>query len=87
VIAITLDLSKVDKGRIYVGKTGKKYLSFILVDGPDQYGNAGKVVHSITKEERLAGIKGEPCGTWRHVGATKNKDKAPAAGAQQSKLF
>ena len=79
-IAITLDLSKVDKDRIFVSKTtGRKYLSFVLVDGPDQYGNAGKVLHSVSKEERLAGQKGEPCGHWRHLGGkNKTKSKTPA---------
>ena len=79
-ILLTLDLSRVDKTRIYVGKTGRKYLSFVLIDAPDEYGNNGRVLHSVTKEERLAGIKGEACGNWRHVGVKK---KAPAA--QQSK--
>ena len=51
-IALTLDLSKVDKERIFVSpKTGKKYLNFVLLDAPDQYGNAGQVHHSVTKEE------------------------------------
>ncbi len=70
-IAFTLDLSRIERKRIFVGKTGKKYLSFVLVDGPDQFGNDGKVVHSISKEERLAGVKGEICGNWRRVGIKK----------------
>ena len=56
--------------------TGKKYLSFVLIDGPDQFGNDGKVIHSISKEERLAGVKGEICGSWRHVGGGKTKTAA-----------
>jgi ParB-like nuclease domain len=32
---------------------------------------------------RESGIKGEPCGHWRHVGGAKTK----AVGAQQGKLF
>ena len=83
-IALTLDLARINKGRVYTSaKTGRKYLSFVLVDSPDRYGNAGQVVHSISKEERESGIKGEPCGHWRHVGGAKTK----AVGAQQSKLF
>jgi hypothetical protein len=70
-IALTLDLSRIERKRIFVGKTGKKYLSFVLIDGPDQFGNDGKVVHSISKEERLTVGKGDICGNWRHVGAKK----------------
>jgi hypothetical protein len=78
-IALTLDLGRVNKERIFVGKTGKRYLSFVLVDGPDQYGNAGQVLHSVSKEERLAGRRGEVVGSWRIVGANKTKSRAPAA--------
>jgi hypothetical protein len=82
-IALTLDLSRIDKERIFVGKTGKKYLSFVLIDGPDQFGNDGKVVQSISKEERLAGVKGEICGNWRHLGAKKTT----ATVAEEKNLF
>jgi hypothetical protein len=76
-IAVTLDLSRVDKSRIYTSKTtGRKYLNFVLIDAPDEYGNAGKVLHSVTKGERAAGVKGEPCGNWRHIGSNKNKTPA-----------
>ena len=41
-IALTLDLSKVDKARIYTSdKTRKKYLSLVLIHAPDRFGNAG----------------------------------------------
>jgi hypothetical protein len=43
-IALTLELGRINKARIFVGKNGKKYLSFILVEAPDVYGNAGTVV-------------------------------------------
>jgi hypothetical protein len=82
-IALTLDLSRLDKHRIFVGKTAKKYLSFVLVDGPDQFGNDGKVIHSVSKEERLAGVKGEICGNWRHVGTKKT----PPADVEEKDLF
>ena len=64
-IALTLELGRINKTRIFTGKTGKKYLSFILVDARDQFGNDGQVRHSVTKEERMAGRKGEIVGTWR----------------------
>ena len=76
-IAFTLDLSRINKSRIFVGKTGKKYLSFVLIDSPDHYGNAGQVVASIPKEERLAGGKREIVGSWKILGGSKPQARAP----------
>ena len=84
-IALTLDLSRVDRKRIFTGKTGRKYLSFVLVDGVDKYGNDGMIVHSVSREERLAGIKGGIVGNWRHVGGSK--PKAPPAVVEEQDLF
>jgi hypothetical protein len=72
-IALTLELGRINKARIFVGKNGKKYLSFILVEAPDVYGNAGQVVHSISKEDRAAGAKGEIVGNWKHIGGNRPK--------------
>ena len=58
-IALNLNLSLVDKARLYKGKKGQ-YLSAVLHLSPttDQYGNHGFVVESITKEERQNGQRG-----------------------------
>jgi hypothetical protein len=80
-IAFSIDLDRINEARIFTGKTGRRYLSFILIDGPDQYGNAGHVVHSISREERAGGGKGEVVGTWKHLGVTKSRSRAtPARG-------
>ena len=88
-IALTLDLSRIDKKRTFVGKTGRKYLSFVLVDGVDKYGNDGMIVHSVSREERLAGVKGEICGNWRHVGNSKpnTPPKLPSLKGEVEDLF
>jgi hypothetical protein len=78
-IALTIDVSRINRARIFTSKTGKKYLSFILVDAPDQYGNAGQVAHSISKDERLAGGKGEVVGSWKILGANKPLKASPPA--------
>ena len=71
-IVFTLDLGRIDKSKIFTSaKTGKRYLSFGLVEGPDQHGNAGQVVHSISREERAGGEKGKVVGSWKHVGSKK----------------
>lgn len=71
-IVIKLDVSKIDKTKIFVGAKGK-YLDLVLVDnksGVDQYGNSGFIAHSTTKEERLAGVRGQIVGNFKYVGAS-----------------
>ncbi len=53
-IALKIDVTKIDKARIFEGKKGK-YLdltTFIDTDEQDEYGNNGFISHSQTKEER-----------------------------------
>ncbi len=70
VITIRLELGKLNRDRIYVSpKTGRKYMSFVLADKPDRFGNDGEVLESISKEERLAGVKGEVVGNWKQLRA------------------
>ena len=53
-ISMSIDVTKIDKTRLFVGKKGT-YLSlttFVDLDKFDQYGNAGFVTEEQTKEER-----------------------------------
>ena len=55
-VEISIDVTKIDKARLFEGKKGK-YLTmttFIDVDNKDQYDNNGMVVHKQTKEESAA---------------------------------
>lgn len=77
-IVLNIDVVKIPKDRIFIGKKGK-YLSLVLHDnrgGPDEYGNDGFVAVSLTKEEREAGKRGEIVGNWKHVGQKPNKAAA-----------
>jgi hypothetical protein len=59
-VSIKIDLSKIDKSRIFESqKTGAKYLDItgVLTDTPDQYENNGFVKQNTTKEERESGVK------------------------------
>jgi hypothetical protein len=59
-ISIKIDLSKIDKARIFESqKTGAKYLDItgVLTDTPDQYENNGFVKQNTSKEERESGLK------------------------------
>jgi hypothetical protein len=53
-IKIRIDCKKIDKARLYAGKTGAAYLtltSFIDPDVEDQYGNCGFVTQEKDKHE------------------------------------
>jgi hypothetical protein len=53
-ITIKIDVTKIDKSRLFKGEKGT-YLdltTFIDTENQDQYGNNGFISQSITKEER-----------------------------------
>lgn len=67
-ITLNLNLSLVNKARLYKGKKGQ-YLSAVLYLTPtvDQYGNNGFIAESISKEERQAGQRGTILGNARII--------------------
>jgi len=68
-IAVNLDVKKIDKTKLYVGKKGT-YLDAVvfLKEEADEYGNHGFIVQSVTKEEREKGVKGEILGNVKILG-------------------
>ena len=76
---INLNLKKLDDAAIFRGAKGD-YADLILFDKPDQYGNDGFVVQSISKERRDAGERGPIVGNWKDT----EKREAPAAGRYES---
>ena len=55
IIKTSIDLNKIPKDKIYVGKKGKYLpITITLNDELDQFGNQGPVVVEQTKEERDA---------------------------------
>ena len=81
-IALNLNLSLVDKARLYKGKKGQ-YLSAVLHLTPtvDQYGNNGFVVESTTKEERQAGQRGTILGNAKILTPAGEQNVAPQVTA------
>lgn len=77
VINIKMNVKKIDKNRLYIGEKGT-YLdaAIILFDEPDKFGNDGMIVQSISKDERLAGKKGEILGNVKYA-PKKNTDDLP----------
>ncbi len=80
IIAVKINVSKVDKARLFQGKSGK-YLDVLLLpnrSGVDQYGNDYMVVQSVGKEERAAGVRGAILGNGRTLTPTA-RAASPAA--------
>ncbi len=53
-ISISIDVTKIDKSRLFAGKKGT-YLdltTFVDLDGKDQYDNSGPISQTVTKDER-----------------------------------
>ena len=88
-ISVKIDVSKIDKTRIFQGKNGAKYLdltTFINTDEPDQYDNHGFICQSTTKEEREQGLKTPILGNTR-VFYTDLETPQPQALVAQAPSF
>ena len=57
-ISANIDLTKIDKSKIYEGKKGKYYpITIVLNDELGQYGDTGYIQTEQTKEERDAKVQ------------------------------
>ncbi len=59
-INVKIDVTKIDKNRLFKGEKGT-YLdatTFVDVDQLDQYGNNGFIAQQVSKEEREKGVQG-----------------------------
>lgn len=68
IISLSIDVTKIDKERLYRGKKGT-YLNanVVLKDEKDSYGNDGFVSEKISQEERESGVKGAILGNAKIV--------------------
>lgn len=68
ILAGKIDVTKIDKNRLYAGKKGT-YLDVIIMlnDEVDEYGNNGMITQSVSKEERLSGVKGNILGNVKVI--------------------
>ena len=61
-IIATIDVTKIDRNKLFKGKKGT-YLNLALIPTPgSQFGNDYMVVQNLDKEEREAGQRGEILG-------------------------
>ena len=86
-IAIKIDVTKIDKARLFEGKKGS-YLdaTVFLNDEEGQYGDNGMITQSVSKEERESGVKGNILGNVKILGefGDNNSSPAPAPAASGS---
>ena len=68
-IALKIDVTKIDKKRLYKGSKGTYLDAVLMYDSEDdQYGNNGMIVQSVSKEERESGVKGNILGNGKELG-------------------
>lgn len=68
-IIAKIDVTKVDKSKLFEGKNGAKYLDLVLIElTNDKYGNDYMVVQGVKKEERERGVKGVILGNAKIIG-------------------
>jgi hypothetical protein len=68
-IVLKIDVTKIDKNHIFVGKSGK-YIDCILNennDGVDQYGNIGFIAQSVSREAKEKGERGPIIGNYKEI--------------------
>lgn len=67
-ISCKINVSKINKDRLFKGAKGT-YLDCVLIPSSnDQFGNDFMIIQGVTKEERLAGKKGEIIGNAKFFG-------------------
>lgn len=86
IISSNIDLTKINKSKIYEGKKGKYYpITIVLNDEPGQYGDSGYIMTEQTKDERDAKAQKEYLGNVKVVWTNgQNVTTADKQGVQQS---
>jgi len=85
-VALKIDVSKIDKERLFKGAKGTYLDATVFVDlgEADQYGNHGMITQDVTKAEKDAGQKGPILGNckvfWRDE-QTEATSQQPAPAA------
>ena len=80
IITARIDVTQIDKARLYQGKKGK-YLDIVLIPSPNsRYEDTHMVVQSVSAEERKNGIKGPILGNAKELESDRPKfqDDPPA---------
>ena len=87
-VSLKINVSKIDKNRLFQGKNGNVYLdttAFIDIDNLDQYGNSGMITQDVSKQERDSGVKGAILGNTKVF--YNDSKQAPQQAPQQQGGF
>ena len=83
-INLKIDVSKIDKNRLFKGQKGT-YLdatAFVDLDQLDEYSNNGFIAQQVSEDERKQGVKGAILGNskvfWRGDSDNQQAPQAPA---------
>jgi hypothetical protein len=78
-IRIKIDVTKVDKARLFKGKKGT-YLDATLIESRDsKFGDDYFIVQDVSKEERAEGVKGAIIGNARNIVPKQQAQAQPPA--------
>lgn len=76
-ILVKIDVTKIDKARLFKGTKGT-YLDVVLIETPNgEYGDY-MVKQSVTKEEREAKLQMPILGNGKIMGGAQNRPSAPS---------
>ena len=82
---IKIDVTKIDKARLFKGQKGK-YLDatiFVDLDQKDQYGNNGMITQDVIKDEKAQGVKGNILGNGTIFWSDNSAPAQPQQPQQQ----
>ena len=84
-ISVKINVTKVDKSKLFQGKNGSKWLDILLIESRnDKYGNDYMVVEGVSREDRERGVRGAILGNAKVIGKQAPKPSAsshaPAEG-------
>jgi hypothetical protein len=83
VIVAKIDVTKIDKARLFAGRNGAQYLDIVLIPTrDDRYGNSHIITQSVSKEEREKGIKGAILGNAKTM---RSRSSGPGDNDSESK--
>jgi len=83
IVAIKIDVTKIDKARLYEGQKGTYLDAVVFLDQQaDQYGNNGMITQSVSKEEREAGTKGAILGNVKIISGGQQTQQTQQAAPE-----
>ena len=83
-LSLKIDVSKIDKARLFAGQKGTYLDATIFVDLAelDQYGNSGMITQDVSKEEKQQGVKGNILGNGKVFWVENGQAPQPQGQAQ-----